>query len=158
MQLPNTSPTPSPPTQPSEGIRAMTEPPPHLEEVIEAALAALDVGGTEEFPLKEGRVVKVLASPTFGTSAFMSMGLAVLPPNYTTPPHEHDAEEIALVLRGSGSITVAGVRQPVRAGSVVIAPPLAPHTTQSGSDEPMVVYWTYGPAGSESRWISEGAS
>ena len=136
----------------------MTNAQPHLDGVIDAALAALDAGGTEEFPLKEGRVVKVLASPSFGTSAFMAMGLAVLPPDYTTPPHEHDAEEIALVLRGSGSITVSGVATPVREGSVVIAPPGAPHTTHSDAQGPLVVYWTYGPAGSESRWLTEGAS
>lgn len=129
-----------------------------LPSIIEGALAALAAGGTEEFPLTDGRVVKVLASPTFETSAWMAMGLAVLPPGYTTPPHSHEAEEIALVLRGSGAITVDGVETPVREGSVVVAPPNAPHTTSSSPDGPLVVYWTYGPAGSETRWLKPGGT
>ncbi len=127
-----------------------------IPSLVDAALAALDVGGTDDFPLTDGRVVKVLASPTFETSSWMAMGLAVLPAGYTTPPHSHEAEEIALVLRGSGVITVSGVDVPVREGSVVVAPPNAPHTTSSTADGPLVVYWTYGPAGSESRWLPAG--
>lgn len=30
-----------------------------------------------------------------------------------------------------------------------------PHVTSSDSDGPLVVYWTYGPAGSEQRWLSQ---
>jgi mannose-6-phosphate isomerase-like protein (cupin superfamily) len=125
----------------------------NLDSVIDAALAALAEGGTEDFPLTDGRVVKVLASPSFGTSTHMAAGISVLPPDYATPKHDHEAEEIALVMRGSGSIVVAESEIPVQQGSIVVAPPNAPHITKSDANGPLVVYWTYGPAGSESRWL-----
>jgi quercetin dioxygenase-like cupin family protein len=129
-----------------------------LSAVVAEAIAALEIGGTDEYPLTEGRLVKVLASPRFDSAAYMAMGLAILPANYTTPAHSHEAEEIALVLQGSGVIDVAGVSVPVSEGSVVVAPPNASHTTSAGPDGPLVVYWTYGPAGSEDRWLTSGAS
>jgi quercetin dioxygenase-like cupin family protein len=83
----------------------------------------------------------------------MAMGISALPAAYSTPEHSHRAEEFALVLRGSGSITISGTPIPVGPGSLVVTPPNAPHVTTADGSGPMVIYWVYGPAGSEKRWL-----
>ncbi len=127
-----------------------------IDEMIEGALSALKQGGTSELPLIDGRIVSVHASPAKGSSEKMAMGVSALPANYSTPVHSHEAEEFALVMRGSGVISVDGVDISVSAGSIVTVAPNVPHITTANSDGPMVVYWTYGPAGSESRWDPKG--
>lgn len=125
-----------------------------LNRLVEEALAALEAGGTSDAPLVDGRIVAVHASPETATSERMAMGISALPPGYSTPPHNHDAEEFALVVHGSGSITIEDEVIPVQAGSVVVTPPGTTHVTTAADDGPLVVYWTYGPAGSERRWLS----
>lgn len=126
-----------------------------LNELVEEALGALSAGGTPEHPLIDGRVVAVFASPERNSSQKMAMGVSALPPAYSTPPHSHAAEEFALVVRGTGTITIDGEPIPVRPGSLVVTPPNSIHVTSSDADGPLVVYWTYGPAGSEQRWLSQ---
>lgn len=124
-----------------------------LDAMIETALAALEHGSVPGFPLHDGRVVSVQTTPDDGTASDMAMGISALPPNYSTPEHTHRAEEIATVVRGTGTITIDDEVIPVRPGSIVITPPHARHVTTSSADGPLVVYWTYGPAGSEERWL-----
>jgi quercetin dioxygenase-like cupin family protein len=126
----------------------------NLQELADGALAALSSGsGDDRFPIIEGRVMAVQASPELGTSADMAWGVSALPPGYAVPEHAHRAEEFAMVLRGAGTITIAGENIPVSQGSVVVTPPHLPHLTTASEDGPMVVYWVYGPAGSEARWL-----
>lgn len=125
-----------------------------LQALADGALAVLEAGeGTEEFPLLQGRVLAVQASPELGTSEDMAWGIAALPAGYSVPEHTHRAEEFAMILRGSGSITIEDEVIPVSEGSVVVTPPHLRHLTTAGDDGPMVVYWVYGPAGSETRWL-----
>lgn len=125
-----------------------------LQALADGALAVLEAGeGTEEFPLLQGRVLTVQASPELGTSEDMAWGIAALPAGYSANEHIHRAEEFAMILRGSGSITIEDEVIPVSEGSVVVTPPLLRHLTTAGEDGPMVVYWVYGPAGSETRWL-----
>lgn len=126
----------------------------NLEELADEALAVLESGvGTDEFPLLQDRVLAVQASPEFGSSADMAWGIAALPQGYSVPEHTHRAEEFAMILRGVGSITIEDERIPVTEGSVVVTPPHLRHLTTAGPEGPMVVYWVYGPAGSEARWL-----
>lgn len=128
-----------------------------LPTLAERALAVLDQGeSTAEFPIVDGRVVAVQASPQLDTSADMAWGISALPAGYSTPPHQHRAEEFAMILRGDGTITIEGDPVTVGPGSVVVTPPDLVHVTTAGPDEPLVVYWVYGPAGSESRWLERG--
>jgi len=126
-----------------------------IDRMVDTALAALAAGGTAEYPLIDGRVVAVFASPDLGSSADMAMGISALPPDYSTPVHSHRAEEFALVLRGHGKITISGKDIPVGPGSLVVTPPNEPHITTADETGPLVVYWTYGPAGSEKRWLGK---
>ncbi len=127
-----------------------------LEKLADGALAVLASGvATDEFPLIQGRVMAVQASPELETSEDMAWGLSALPAGYTVPAHTHRAEEIAMIVRGSGSITIADEVIEVSAGSVVVTPPHLPHLTTAGPDGPMVVYWVYAPPGSEVRWLEK---
>ncbi|NJC72921.1 cupin domain-containing protein [Planosporangium thailandense] len=129
----------------------------HHEEIIGHGIRALAEGGVDGAPLIDGRVLSVRATPVNGTSTSMAIGLSVLPPGGATPPHSHDAEELATVLRGEGTITIDGADFPVRPGSVVLTPSRSTHVTSAGPHEPLVVWWTYAPAGSEQRWLDAGA-
>ncbi|MDH3248671.1 MAG: cupin domain-containing protein [Acidimicrobiia bacterium] len=127
----------------------------NLQALAHGALAVLESGvGTDEFPLIEGRVLAVQASPELGSSDDMAWGISALPSGYSVPEHTHRAEEFAMIVRGSGTITIDDREIPVSEGSVVVTPPHRPHLTTAGQDGPMVVYWVYGPAGSENRWLS----
>lgn len=127
-----------------------------LEALADGALEVLDSGvGSAEFPLLQGRVLAVQASPDLDTSEDMAWGIAALPAGYSVPEHTHRAEEFAMILRGSGSITIEDEEIPVSQGSVVVTPPHLRHLTTAGPDGPMVVYWVYGPAGSEVRWLEK---
>jgi quercetin dioxygenase-like cupin family protein len=126
-----------------------------LQDLADGALAVLESGiATDEFPLIEGRVMAVQASPDLGTSADMAWGVSALPSGLSVPEHTHRAEEFAMILRGSGSITIEDEVIDVTEGSVVVTPPHLRHLTTAGPDGPMVVYWVYGPAGSEARWLA----
>lgn len=74
-----------------------------LSYLADEALAALEEGGRPGFPVIEGRVLSVQVTPQRGTSSGIAMGVAALPEGFSTPDHTHRAEEIATVLRGSGS-------------------------------------------------------
>lgn len=128
----------------------------NIDDMVDAAVAALDAGGTATHPLIDGRVVAVFATPDDSTSARMAMGISALPPGYSTPAHQHPAEEFAMVVRGFGSITIDGEVVPVSPGDLVVTPPDSVHVTTSSADEQLVIYWSYGPAGSEQRWLSTG--
>lgn len=129
----------------------------HHDEIIAAGLHALESGGVAGAPLIDGRVMSVQATPVSGTSSRMAVGMSVLPAGYATPPHDHEAEELATVLSGEGVITSDSVEFPVRSGSVVLTPSRSWHVTAAGPDAPLVVWWTYAPAGSEQRWLDQGA-
>lgn len=128
----------------------------NIDDMVAEAVDALDAGGTDKFPLIEGRIVAVFATPDDSTSARMAMGISVLPPDYSTPAHQHPAEEFAMVIRGTGSITIDDEVIPVAPGDLVVTPPDSVHVTTSAPEDLLVIYWSYGPAGSERRWLESG--
>ena len=130
----------------------------NIDDMVDEAVAALDAGGTTRFPLIDGRIVAVFATPDDSSSARMAMGISVLPPGYATPAHQHPAEEFAMIIRGTGSITIDDEVIPVAPGDLVVTPPDSVHVTTSCADDQLVIYWSYGPAGSEQRWLRQGAS
>lgn len=128
----------------------------NIDDMVDEAVAALDAGGTARFPLIDGRIVAVFATPDDSSSARMAMGISVLPPGYSTPAHQHPAEEFAMIISGTGSITIDDEVIPVAPGDLVVTPPDSVHVTTSSADEQLVIYWSYGPAGSEQRWLHPG--
>lgn len=125
------------------------------QELVAQGLSALAAGGLPGAPLIDGRILGVRATPADGSAGRMAMGLSVLPAGYATPSHHHEAEEVATVLSGRGSIVIDGTDYPVAAGSVVLTPAMSEHVTIASDDGPLVVWWVYAPAGSEQRWLAQ---
>ena len=125
-----------------------------LGELVGGVLKTLSGDDSGEGKLIDGRVLAVKASPALGNSTRIVYGLAALPPGFHTRPHSHEAEEIALVLSGAGSVEIDGVMHPMRKNTILLTPSGAAHVTHSDpGDEPMVILWVYAPPGSELRWI-----
>jgi quercetin dioxygenase-like cupin family protein len=102
-----------------------------------------------------GRVIEVLASPELGNAASLATGVSILPAGVSTPWHSHEAEELALVVDGTGIVTIDDEQIRVAAGDFVYTSPNRRHQTIADPDGPMTVLWIYGPAGSESRWLAD---
>ena len=122
-----------------------------LTEKIEQTLAGLKGGAGR---LIEGRAMAVHASPDLGNSAKIVMGTSALPPDFATVPHTHEAEEVAVVLSGSGWVDIDGEPHPMETGTVLFTPSNRPHQTHSGPDG-LTVLWFYAPPGSEVRWLAD---
>jgi quercetin dioxygenase-like cupin family protein len=125
-----------------------------LKELIAEGLAALAAGQSGDAKLIDGRVLAVKASPMKANSEHITVGTAILPPGFSTRPHTHSAEEVAVFLRGSGRVEIDGVPHEVSAGTVLVTPSELVHVTHSDpGSEPLVVLWFYAPPGSEARWV-----
>ena len=115
---------------------------------------ALETGQWGDGKVIDGRALAVKASPMRDNSSKIVVGTAALPPGFSTPPHSHEAEEVAIFLSGSGSVDIDGVAYPVQRGTVLLTPSNSIHTTNSEpGGEPLVVLWLYAPPGSEARWV-----
>lgn len=125
-----------------------------LEGLLQEGLDALRASGTDRIRWVDGRVVGVVASPELGNAEQMAFGISVLPRGLRTPPHQHAAEELAIVVAGSGTIEIDGAVVEVERGSVVLTPPNSVHiTSASTTTDALAVVWIYAPAGSELRWL-----
>ncbi|MDQ3767718.1 MAG: cupin domain-containing protein [Actinomycetota bacterium] len=75
----------------------------------------------------------------------MSAGIYVLEPGERDLQEPHHEDEIYFVVEGEGSITVAGERSPVRAGSTVFVPAEIPHRFHSISQR-LTLFVFFAPA------------
>lgn len=121
-----------------------------LAEEIERALAE---GGAGDGRIVEERAAAVKASPERGNSSKIVMGTSALPPNFSTVPHSHEAEEVSVILSGGGRVDIGGDSHPLEKGMVLFTPSDIPHQTHSGP-EGLTVLWFYAPPGSEARWLA----
>jgi quercetin dioxygenase-like cupin family protein len=101
----------------------------------------------------EGRFMEVLASPAIGNATRLAVGFSALPPGFAVPEHSHEAEEVAIVLRGSGVVTIDGEDHPISAGTALLHPARSVHATVADRGSELLVLWIYAPAGSEERWL-----
>jgi quercetin dioxygenase-like cupin family protein len=126
-----------------------------LDDLKTEILKTLQTGASSgDGNLIDGRALAVKATPLKATSSEIVVGTAALPPGFSTKPHSHAAEEIALVLSGHGFVEISGVRYPMGRGTLLLTPPNAPHVTHSDPDgPPLVILWFYAPPGSEQRWL-----
>lgn len=118
------------------------------------ALRALAEGGFGDGIVHDGRVVAVKTTPLKGNGSAIVVGTAALPPGYRTPPHSHAAEEVAVIISGSGGVDIDGDVYPVSVGTVLVTPADSTHTTFADDSGPLVVLWFYAPPGSEGRWLT----
>lgn len=62
-----------------------------------------------------------------------------VPPGAEQRAHSHeDAEQIYVIVRGGGTMTVAGDQEEVEEGDLVFIPPASDHAIHNGRDETLV--------------------
>jgi quercetin dioxygenase-like cupin family protein len=125
-----------------------------FDELVAEALEGLATGEAGDAKRIDGRALAVKASPIKDNSEHIVVGVAALPPGFSTRAHSHSAEEVAVVLRGGGEIEIDGAVHPVETGTVLLTPADTVHVTHARpGSEPLVVLWFYAPPGSEARWV-----
>jgi quercetin dioxygenase-like cupin family protein len=125
-----------------------------LDELIAEGLAGLATGESGDAKRIDGRALAVKASPMRSNSTHIVVGTATLPPGFSTRPHSHSAEEVAVVLRGSGWVDIDGAPHRITQGTLLVTPADLVHVTHSDpGEEPLVVLWFYAPPGAEARWV-----
>jgi quercetin dioxygenase-like cupin family protein len=129
-----------------------------FEELKTEALRALDEGGSGDWRMHDDRAVAVKTTPLKGNGSAMAVGVSALPPGYRTPPHSHAAEEVAVVISGSGGIEIGDEVFEVAEGTVLVTPSNSTHSTYSDSSSSLVILWVYAPPGSEERWLADRAT
>jgi len=99
-----------------------------------------------------GRIVGLLASAEASTATHFAIGVSALQPGTTTPEHSHAAEELAIIMSGSGTIFIDGESVAVSTGDVVLTPPESMHRTAADPGSPLTVFWIYSQSDSALRW------
>ncbi|HLJ57196.1 MAG TPA: dimethylsulfonioproprionate lyase family protein [Chthonomonadaceae bacterium] len=85
-----------------------------------------------------------------------SMGHVVLEPNGGQVPwHNHDQEEVYVVLEGAGEMCVGEERRTLSAGQAVYIPPGTFHQLANTGDAPLRMLYCYGPPGEVAHWRQE---
>jgi gentisate 1,2-dioxygenase len=100
-------------------------------------------------------MIRVLFSPRLGNSKHIVAGMSAVPAGLATPVHSHEAEELAFILEGSGTILIGEERIPVSEGDLVLTASGLLHQTIADEAGALVVLWIYAPPGSEDRWFSD---
>lgn len=125
-------------------------------ELAKALLADVETGSSESGKWINGRIVGLLASPYDSTATDIAAGVSAIPAGSSSPRHSHQAEEIAIILSGSGAIEIGHHSYPVKTGDVVLNPPNVPHRTVADQESPLTVLWVYSRAESALRWLHDG--
>jgi mannose-6-phosphate isomerase-like protein (cupin superfamily) len=112
-----------------------------------------EVAGTV-FPA--GRHTRVLVGPGGPVEANgFVMGHVTIFPGGAVPAHSHAQEELYFIAAGEGTMEVAGLSEPVNAGSYVYIPSGSPHTLSNGGKENMIMMFCYAPKGVVDHWRQE---
>jgi mannose-6-phosphate isomerase-like protein (cupin superfamily) len=86
-----------------------------------------------------GQVSRLLLAPGQFGSRHLAVTWVEAQPGSEQPLHAHpESEQVYVIVRGSGHVTVAGERQLVDAGTLVLIPPGAEHAIYNPGPEPLV--------------------
>lgn len=125
-------------------------------ELAHKLLMDVETGSSTAGNWINGRIVGLLASPFDSTATDIATGVAAIPAGSSSPRHSHRAEEIAIILSGTGAIEIGDESYPVKQGDVVLNPPDIPHRTVADKSGPLAVLWIYSRAESALRWLHDG--
>lgn len=99
-------------------------------------------------PWPVGGHVTIKVSPDRFPSNLYSAGIQVLPPGGAIPVHAHQrAEELLVVIAGTGRATVDGVESAVSRGSLLYAGRWVQHGFVNDSDYDLAIYFVIWPPG-----------
>jgi mannose-6-phosphate isomerase-like protein (cupin superfamily) len=84
------------------------------------------------------------------------LGYVMLDPNGGQVPwHNHDQEEVYVILDGEGEMCIGDERRTIHAGQVAFIPPGIFHQLTNRSSGPLAMLYCYGPAGDVAHWRQE---
>lgn len=86
---------------------------------------------------------QTLASRTQGING-MEVWLQTIAPGAATPVHRHACEEVIVILRGSGQVTIEGEEVKFGPNSTIIVPPDAVHQLVNSGPEEMFLIGVLG--------------
>lgn len=85
-----------------------------------------------------------------------SLGYVTLEPQGGQVPwHDHEQEEVYLVLSGTGQMCVGEELETVTGRQMVCIPPGQFHQLTNIGDDPLIFIYCYGPAGDVAHWRQE---
>lgn len=116
-----------------------------------------DLNETEGRTYPARRTTKNLVGGTAPIAADgFCMGHATLEPDGGQVPwHNHEQEEVYLILKGRGEMCVDSERNILTAGQAVYIPSGAYHQLTNLGDEPLEMIYGYAPAGDVAHWRQE---
>ncbi len=101
-------------------------------------MAVIDNAALRKFSLP-GLEHQTLAAREQGLSG-MEVWMQTIAPGAGTPVHRHACEEVIVILRGSGQVTIEGEEMRFSANSTIIVPPDAVHQlVNSGAEEMFLI-------------------
>jgi mannose-6-phosphate isomerase-like protein (cupin superfamily) len=107
-----------------------------------------------EFPA--GRKTRVIIGPNGAIEAeHFVQGIVSIYPGGAVPPHEHDEEEVYLILSGSGEMTVGEETRSVKKGDAVYITPSFKHSLKNTGKDDMEMLFTYAPKKIAEHWNQE---
>ncbi len=71
------------------------------------------------------------------------------------PWHNHEQEEVYVILEGEGEICVGEERRTITAGEAVFIPPSVHHQLTNTGSETMTMIYCYAPGGEVDHWRQE---
>ena len=84
------------------------------------------------------------------------MGYVTLEPNGGQVPwHNHEQEEVYLILEGSGEACLGTEKRTLCAGQAMYVPPGVYHQLTNRGEVPLEMIYCYGPAGEVAHWKQE---
>tara|TARA_B100001167_G_C16691887_1_gene267407 strand:- start:264 stop:680 length:417 start_codon:yes stop_codon:yes gene_type:complete len=109
------------------------------EKVLPNIVTARD-GVPVKYPNCEGLGVRIV-HPANPKAPAQNMGLIMfyIPPHVTFKPSSHHTEECYVILRGQGTMILAGDQVQVKAGMFVHLPPWCEHGIENTGDETLEV-------------------
>lgn len=116
-----------------------------------------DLGAIEGRRYPAGRLTQNLVG---GTSPIQAKGfcmghVTLDPRGGQVPWHNHDQEEVYVVLDGTGEMCVGEERRTVTGGQAAFVPPGIFHQLTNSGDTPLRLLYCYAPAGDVAHWRQE---
>jgi len=113
---------------------------PKPDHVVQPNVVTAQDGVPVKYPSCEGIGVRVV-HPANPNAPAENLGLVMfyLPPHVVLEPGSHHTEECYVILRGRGTMTLAGEPREVRAGMFVHLPPWCEHGVENTGDETLEI-------------------
>lgn len=117
------------------------EPPiPRPDEPVQPHIVTVQDGVPVKYPTCEGLGVRVV-HPSNPKAPAQNMGIVMfyLPPHTLLEPGSHYTEECYIILRGTGTMTLAGEKVEVRPGLFIHLPPWCEHGVENTGNETLEI-------------------